>query len=186
LTTVCVRSQLLLIDDENWMRIFQLRCQSRVVKNNNHDEMRWNEMKFVMKKMSETSWSFKLRTNNECSKILFAVWISYAQKNRKTKTHDHLTVDYSLFHDHVQTQNFCVLYASRTNVQNFLSLILYLMMTFKRRISVFCMSFVRMLRILYLWFFISWWRSVCRTAQHASTWIRSSWFHHMSRTNKDK
>jgi hypothetical protein len=64
----------------------------------------------------------------------------------------------SLSHDHVQTQNFCVLYVFRTNVQNSLSLILYLMITFRRRISVFCMSFVRMLRILYLWFFISWWR----------------------------
>jgi ABC-type multidrug transport system fused ATPase/permease subunit len=92
----------------------------------------------------------------------------------------------SLSHDHVQTQNFCVLYASRTNAQNSLFLIFYLMMTFKRRISVFCKHLVKMLRILYLWFFISWSRFVCRTAQHASTWIKSSWFHHMFRTNKDK
>jgi hypothetical protein len=147
------------------MKISQLRCQNRVVKNDNHDEMKWNEMKWNemkwnlwWRKTNETFWSFKLRTNNECLKVLFAIWISYAQKNRKKKTHDHLIVDYFLSHDHVQTQNFCVLYAFRTNVQNSLFLIFYLMMTFKRRISVFCMFFVRMLKILYVWFFISWWR----------------------------
>jgi hypothetical protein len=65
----------------------------------------------------------------------------------------------SLSHDDVQTQSFCVLYASRTNAQNSLFLILYLMMTFRRRISVFRMRLLRMFKILYLWFFISWSRS---------------------------
>ncbi len=37
-------------------------------------------------------------------------------KKSKKKTHDYLINDYSLFHDHVQTQNFCVLYAFDTNV----------------------------------------------------------------------
>ncbi len=122
--------------------------------------MKWNEMRWSLwwRKTSETFWSFKLRTNNECSKVLFAIWISYAQRNRKKKTHDYLIVNYSLFHDHVQTQNFCVLYVFRTNAQNSLFLILYFMMTFRRRISVFYTFFVRMLKILYFWFFISWWR----------------------------
>jgi hypothetical protein len=105
-------------------------------------------------------------------------------KKIKKKIHDHLIVDYSLFHDHVQTQSFCVLYAFRTNAQNSLFLILYLMMTFRRRISVFCMSFVRMLKILYFWFFISWWRLdaaflcfVCVSYECSKFFIFDSLFH---------
>jgi hypothetical protein len=137
----------------NWLS--KSRCKER---QSWWDEMRWNEVCDEEKRAKHFDLLNCVQTMN-VQKFCLQYESRTLKKIEKKKTHDHLIVDYSLFHDHVQTQSFCVLYVFRTNAQNSLSLILYLMMTFRRRISVFCMSFVRMFKILYLWFFISWWRS---------------------------
>jgi hypothetical protein len=157
----CVRTKSVAVNrrwelNENFLIVLsKLRCKER---QSWWNEMRWNEVCDEEKRAKHFDLLSCVRTMN-VQKFCLQYESRTLKKIEKKKTHDHLIVDYFLSHDHVQTQNFCVLYVFRTNAQNSLSLILYLMMTFRRRIFVFCMSFVRMLKILYFWFFVSWWRS---------------------------
>jgi hypothetical protein len=79
------------------------------------NEMKWNEIYDEKKRTKHFDFLNCVRTMN-VQKFCLQYESSTLKKIGKKKTHNHLIVDYSLSHDHVQTQNFCVLYAFCTNV----------------------------------------------------------------------